>query len=85
MQAFDRFLVKTHTRLEDIQKNPYPDPAIDAVTVAMLIEDSNVRARKAGCGHLVIEAAEYEQHSNPVAPGMIGIEKMLAWCKENGV
>ena len=85
MHASEKFFLKMYSRLEEIQENPYPDPAIDAVTVAMLVEDSNVRARKAGCGHLVVKPAEYEQHANPAGPGMAGILKMLAWCKQHRV
>lgn len=53
MQNFHKSLLRTYARLEDIEKNPYPDPAVDNVAVAMLVEEANQRARKVGCDHLV--------------------------------
>lgn len=82
MQNFHKSLMRTYARLEDIEKNPYPDPAIDSVTVAMLVEEANQRARKVGCGHLVLRRGEYEQHGSPTDQGKRVIEKMLAWCHD---
>ena len=83
MKDFRKSLMKAYARLEDIEKDPYPDPTIDYVTVAMLIENTNQRARKVGCGHLVVRRDEYEQHGSPVDQGMRVIEKMLAWCQDH--
>ena len=83
MQNFRKSLLRTYARLEDIEKNPYPDPAIDSVAVAMLVEEANQRARKVGCDHLVVRRGEYKQHGSPADQGMRVIEKMLAWCHDH--
>ena len=83
MQDFRKSLMQAYARLEDIEKDPYPDPAIDSVTVAMLVEKANQRARQVGCGHLVVRRDEYEQHGSPADQGMRVIEKMLAWCQDH--
>jgi hypothetical protein len=83
MQDFRKSLMQAYRRLEDIKKDPYPDPAIDSVTVAMLVEETNQRARQLGCGHLVVRRDEYEQHGIPADQGMRVIEKMLAWCQDH--
>jgi hypothetical protein len=84
MKGFRKFLVETHARLEDIEKDPYPDPAVDTVTVQMLVERTNYRARKAGCGHLAVRRSEFEQYSSPTDAGLRAIERMLAWCQDQG-
>ena len=75
--------MQAYARLEDIEKDPYPDPTIDSVTVAMLVEKTNQRARKVGCGHLVVRRDEYQKHGIPTDQGMRVIEKMLAWCQDH--
>ena len=82
MQDFRKSLMKAYARLEDIEKNPYPDPVIDSVTVEMLFEKINERARKLGCGRLVVRRDDYEKHGNRADQGMRVIEKMLAWCQD---
>ena len=82
MQNFHKSLMRTYARLEEIEKNPYPNPAIDFVAVAMLVEEANQRARKVGCDHLVVRRDEYKQHGSPAGQGMRAIEKMLAWCHD---
>ena len=83
MQDFRKTLMQAYARLEYIEKNPYPDPIIDSVTVAMLVEKTNQRARQVGCGHLVVRRDEYEQQGSPVDQGMYVIKKMLAWCQDH--
>ena len=83
MKDFRKSLMQAHARLKDIEKDPYPEPVIDSVTVAMLIEKANLQARKMGCDHLIVRRDEYEKHGSPVDQGMRVIEKMLAWCQDH--
>ncbi len=83
MQEFRKHLTQTYARLEQIASDPYPEPAIDCVAVALLVEKTNQRARKAGCGHLAIRRDDYLQHSKPADQSMRAIERMLAWCQNH--